>query len=252
MKLALFVLLMGCSGVSVALACDPNENCTRNLIIGTADDPICIARRAICRVAVCSDIKHDADKYILNAQTEIRNSSVRKSQANRIYTEKYTETKEHDEEISEIEIHEQMVRSSLQTAEALISSQTAILEFVKLIKSEDAEVFQSNENVIRLIEDRDSKAEGVEYLKMYISARTKILEIDTYLKDSEPTGSINELKQIFEFQLIELSLRKGKLQEKRNKVNSECGQAIMTIFHESSFQSNQQKEIQRQESRKCK
>lgn len=251
MRFVLMVVLMISSFSSMALACDPNEDCSRKVGFIVVDDPVCQARKLLCRTQ-CSKINADADKYILQARTDMANS------LKNIETTYYDLLDLRMAASDLMNINDDAYETGSgalemrQKMEELLTNHTMIDTFITNTKQHDPLLLKSKEGVQKLIEQNENSApEIVNFLTAYdmlmeqntvlvtlileTNSKSSIIQMIDFLKKlvDKSDAIMATTSEGIEANWIKIEMKEQKLQEESQNVQ------------------NAKQKTQEQEARKC-
>lgn len=248
-SLLAIVLIVG-SFSSLAWACDPNEDCTRSFLGKSFNDPICDARKLVCRTQ-CGDINADANKYILNAQTEIRRSEELIEVYRKDMDLRADEMNREEAERDRLQGVQLNISTMLEQVDKMLESQATILEFIKLTKSDEAASMETVAGVNALIEKNSSNLEVVEYLQMYLLVLEQQESFQSLFFDLDSTQPLVYMKKTLNLMRTELAKSEALTEERWHTAGSARMSALKDSVAEIQKIDAQRAVIQQQEARKC-
>lgn len=249
MKHFLILMMVVITQATQVWACDPNENCNRKVVGVTVSDPVCEARKLVCRTE-CGKINKDADMYILNSRTQIR---LAYENFESIKRDIQTITAEIHEKVREIQKLTDLVFENkiLQdAATTLMAQQSVVREFIQQTKLQDPTVFSSKEKIKKLIQDNSTNKPVVEYLRMFnlLLDQNSALQVIALTDSAQP---FFVMQQLLEKQYQELQALITNVSERIEVDQVQIENKIKDAQNEAAKIDAAHAEIQKQEARKC-
>lgn len=249
--------------------CDPNANCTQRISYKCAgtwkdpvrtcekswNEPVCETQKLACRTQ-CSKTNKDAEMYILNAQTEIRNLEE-KIESNKmvIRNQQFSADFEAQDGEKLLNLWSKTHNSTVEL-QVILAQQESIQAFVQEMQQQPQNPLASKEGIAATITQiNESKPAGYQRITWYLKAVLLVNEQSTALQSKiykvNPTTPIVKLiEELQEQENALMALWKRSNEKVRSHKDFAKGMTSTNEMYRNEVVF-QRGEIQRQESRKC-